>query len=127
MRRSLTIAGFLAAALTLSAAPALAFKETPPPPPAESHEAQDASRSKTPPMPPAMKLGTPTDALQPEGEDKGLFGFGLLPKLNPFQKLNFGLDVLYGDKEEHSELPQQGSKADESGDVSVVGKVKRRF
>ncbi len=125
MRRSLTIAGLLAAALTLGAAPAVAFQETPLPPPAE---AQDAPRANAQAMPPAMKLGTPVDALQPEGEDnKGLFGFGLLPKLNPFQKLNFGLDVLYGDNEQQSELPQASQKADESGDLSVVGKVKRRF
>ena len=90
------------------------------PPPAE---AQEAPKAKQQPM----KLGTPTDALQPEAESGGLFGFGLLPKLNPFPKLNFGLDVLYGDKQEQLELQQQGSKADEGGDVSVVGKIKRRF
>jgi hypothetical protein len=94
------------------------------PPPAE---AQEAPKANAQPMPPAIKLATPTDALQPEVESGGLFGFGLLPKLNPFAKLNFGLDVLYGDKREQLELQQQGSKADESGDVSVVGKVKRRF
>lgn len=123
MRRSLTIAGLLAAAL-LGAGPAFAFQETPAAPPAE---APDAPRANAQTMPPAMKLGTPVDALQPESEDKGLFGFGLLPKLNPFQKLNFGLDVLYGDKEQQVELPQTGAKAEEGGDVSVVGKVKRRF
>jgi hypothetical protein len=123
MRRSLVIAVLLAVPIVLGAAPALAFQEAPVPPPAE---AQEAPKAKAQSMPPAMKLGTPTDALQPEAESGGLFGFGLLPKLNPFAKLNFGLDVLYGDKQEQLEF-QQGSKADEGGDVSVVGKVKRRF
>lgn len=118
MRRSLAIAVLLT--VPLVAAPAFAFKETQVPPPAE---AQEAPKAKQQPM----KLGTPTDALQPEAESGGLFGFGLLPKLNPFTKLNFGLDVLYGDKQEQLELQQQGSKADEGGDVSVVGKIKRRF
>jgi hypothetical protein len=122
MRRSLTIAVLLT--VPLVAAPTFAFQETTVPPPAE---AKEAPKAKQQPMPPAMKLGTPTDALQPAAESGGLFGFGLLPKLNPFAKLNFGLDVLYGDKREQLELQQQGSKADESGDVSVVGKVKRRF
>jgi hypothetical protein len=122
MRTSLAIAVLLA--VPLGAAPALALEDTPSPPPAE---AQEAPKAKHQTMPPAMKLGTPGDALQPEPESNGLFGFGLLPKLNPFSKLNFGLDVLYGDKQEQPELQQQGSKADESGDVGAVGKVKRKF
>jgi hypothetical protein len=122
MRMSLAFAVLLT--VPLGAAPVFAFQETPSPPPAE---AQATPKAKQQPMPPAMKLGTPVDALQPQPESNGLFGFGLLPKLNPFAKLNFGLDVLYGDKQEQPELQQQGSKADESGDVSVVGKVKRKF
>ena len=118
MRRSLAIAVLLA--VPLGAAPTLAFQETPSPPPVE---AQETPKAKQQPM----KLGSSAEALQPEAESGGLFGFGLLPKLNPFAKLNFGLDVLYGDQQEQPELQQQGSKADESGDLSVVGKVKRRF
>jgi hypothetical protein len=124
MRRFLAITGLLVA-LPLGAAPALAFQETPLPPPADAQ--QEAPRAKSPPMPPAMQLGTPADATTPDDESAGLFGLGLLPKLNPFRKLNFGLDVLYGEKQQQQDPQQQGSKTDESGDVSVLGKVKRRF
>jgi hypothetical protein len=126
MRKSLAFAVLLTVPLAFGAAPALAFQETSDTPPAEAQEAaKDKPQSQS--MPPAMKLGSPADALQPEPEHNGLFGFGLLPKLNPFSKLNFGLDVLYGDKQEQPELQQQGSKADESGDVSAAGKAKRKF
>ena len=124
MRRLLAISGLLVA-LPLGVVPALAFEETPLPPPADAQQA--APRAKSPPMPPAMQLGTPADATTPEEESTGLFGLGLLPKLNPFRALNFGLDVLYGEKQPQKESLQQGSTVEEGGDVSVVGKVKRRF
>ena len=120
MRRLLAISGLLVA-LPLGVVPALAFEETPLPPPADAQQA--APRAKSPPM----QLGTPADATTPEGESTGLFGLGLLPKLNPFRALNFGLDVLYGEKQPQKEPLQQGSTVEEGGDVSVVGKVKRRF
>ena len=60
-------------------------QETPPPPPSEGVE--------TTPQAPALQLGTPS-APQPGAKDEkgglNLFGYTVLPKLN------FGLDVLYG-------------------------------
>ena len=49
-----------------------------------------------------------------------MFGYTLLPKLD------FGLDVLYS--QDHQQLELQGPSAlEENGDVTVLGKVKRRF
>ena len=52
-----------------------------------------------------------------------LFGYTVLPKLN------FGLDVLYGQDEQQLQLggTDDIDMLDENGDVSVLGKVKRRF
>jgi hypothetical protein len=41
-------------------------------------------------------------------------------------KLNFGLDVLYGQDEQQLQF-KGPSTVEENGDVSVLGKVKRRF
>ncbi len=116
------IAGLMTG-LLLGAAPALAFEETPVPPPPGS----EANASKTAPMPPAMQLGTANAPANPaKGERKGGFNvFGY----NVFPKLNFGLDVLYGQEEQQKlDLQQQGSSTlEENDDVSVLGKVKRRF
>ena len=52
-----------------------------------------------------------------------LFGWTVLPKLN------FGLDVLYGQDQQRLQLgnPDNLGTLEENGDVSVLGKVKRRF
>jgi hypothetical protein len=45
-------------------------------------------------------------------------------------KLNFGLDVLYGQDERQQQLQLGGTQnldSFEQNDVSVLGKVKRRF
>lgn len=117
MRRSIAIAGLMAA-LSFSGAPAFAFQETPLPPPADSSQ----------PSPPAnaLQLGTPGAAqTDPQADRKGLklFGYTVLPKLD------FGLDVLYGQEQQQLGLGGTDSldTLDENGDVTVLGKVKRRF
>jgi hypothetical protein len=51
-----------------------------------------------------------------------MFGYTVMPKLN------FGLELLYGDGQPQLELQQGGpSFEDENRDVTVLGKVKRRF
>jgi hypothetical protein len=114
MRRSVAIACVLAA-LSLGSAPAFAFQETPVPPPA-------ANETPQAPPPAALQLGNPSGVAAPQQETGGLklFGYTVLPKLN------FGLDVLYG--EDQHQLDLQGpTTLDENGDLSVLGKVKRRF
>lgn len=117
MRKALAVAGLMAG-LSLGSGHALAFQETPAPPPAEIPQAQvDAL---------ALQLGTPNAApAAPKAESGGLnlFGYTVLPKLN------FGLDVLYGQDEQQLQLGGSDDidTLDENGDVSVIGKVKRRF
>lgn len=116
MRRSFAIAGLMAV-LSLSGGPALAFQETPAPPP-------EAPTEGAPPAnPPAVQLGNPGAAADPEADRKGVkvFGYSILPKLD------FGLDLLYGQEQQQLELQGQGSTLEENGDVTVLGKVKRRF
>jgi hypothetical protein len=49
-----------------------------------------------------------------------VFGYSILPKLD------FGLELLYGQEQQQLDL-QQGPTFDDNGDVTVLGKVKRRF
>jgi hypothetical protein len=115
MRRSIAIASMMAA-LSFGSAPAYAFQETPVPPPAATEPPQAA-----PPVT-ALQLGTPGAVGAPQEKQGGLnlFGYTVLPKLN------FGLDVLYGQDQQQLEL-QGPTTLEENGDVSVLGKVKRRF
>lgn len=121
MRRLCRTLAALGLALICSAipgalSPALAFQEVPVPPPSPSGE---AARE---PMPPALALGTPTGSQEPLANEGGLhvFGYEVMPKLD------FGLELLYGQEQQRLEL--QGLNTFESdGDVSVLGKVKRRF
>jgi hypothetical protein len=116
MRRSLAIAGLMAA-LSFGIGPAFAFQETPAPPPAATVEGAPQANAL------AMQLGNPGAAADPEAERKGVkvFGYSILPKLD------FGLDLLYGQEQQPLELQGQGSTLEENGDVTVLGKVKRRF
>jgi hypothetical protein len=105
------------AALSFGSGRAFAFQETPPPPPVEQAE-------KAPPaQAPVMRLGTPsgTEADKP-AERKGLklFGYTVLPKLD------FGLDVLYGKDEQKMQL-QGPNTGEDNGDLSLLGKLRRRF
>ena len=117
MSRILALAGLLAA-LSFGSTPAFAFEETPAPPPAEAAQAAPEAH--------ALQLGTPGGALTAPKPDSGglkLFGYTVLPKLN------FGLDVLYGQDQQQLQLGGTDNldSLDENGDVSVLGKVKRRF
>jgi hypothetical protein len=117
MRRSRTKAA-LAFALTLGAAvPAVAFQEIPVPPPSP---AQDAKPDVTPP---ALALGTPPSAKDRPTESGGIqiFGYTLMPKLD------FGLDLLYGQDQQQLELQQRLMTFDADSDVTVLGRVERRF
>jgi hypothetical protein len=106
----------LAAALLFGSVPAFAFEETPVPPP------EPAEQGAPHATPPAMKLGSPTAPANPEIEKKGLklFGYSILPKLD------FGLELLYGQDQQQLQLQQMPS-LDENSDVTVLGKVKRNF
>ena len=50
-----------------------------------------------------------------------IFGYTLMPKLD------FGLDLLYGEDQQQLELQQGLTTFDADTDVTVLGKVKRRF
>jgi hypothetical protein len=107
---------WLMVALSFGGGPALAFQEEKPAPPPEEGAAAV-------PQAPALKLGTPPGAEADSlAGSKGLklFGYSVLPKLN------FGLDVLYGQEQQQLQL-QGPTTLEENGDVTVVGKVKRRF
>jgi hypothetical protein len=106
---------WLFAALSFGSGHAIAFQEEKPPSPAEASAAS--------PQAPPLKLGTPATAeggAQAGSQGLKLFGYTVLPKLN------FGLDVLYGQDEEQLQL-QGPTTLEENDDVTVLGKVKRRF
>lgn len=117
MRRLIAIAG-LVAALFFGGAPAFAFQETPLPPPADASQASPQAN--------ALQLGALGAAqTNPQADRKGLklFGYTVLPKLD------FGLDVLYGQEQQQLQLggTEFPDTLDENGNVTVLGKVKRRF
>ena len=116
MRRLIAIAGMVGT-LSFGSAPAFAFQETPAPPTADIPQAA--------PPADALQLGTPGGVAAPQ-QDRGglnLFGYTVLPKLN------FGLDVLYGQDQQQLQLGPTDTLGtlEENGDVTVLGKVKRRF
>ena len=117
MRKLLAIAGLMAA-LSFGSGEALAFQETPAPPPADIPQAVPEVN--------ALQLGAQS-ATKADPQAKGggmkLFGYTVLPKLN------FGLDVLYGQDQQQLQLggPDGLDTLEENGDVTVLGKVKRRF
>jgi hypothetical protein len=108
------------AALSFGSGHALAFQETPAPPPPETPEAGQAGADSL-----ALQLGAAKVAPAPMSDGGGLnlFGYTVLPKLN------FGLDVLYGQDQQQLQLGGTDNldTLDENGDVTVLGKVKRRF
>jgi hypothetical protein len=118
MRKVLGTAALMAA-LSLGSGHALAFQETPAPPPAAVPQAQADTL--------ALQLGTPNATpAAPKAKSGGLnlFGYTVLPKLN------FGLDVMYGQDEQQLQLGGSSDDIDtldENGNVTVLGKVKRRF
>jgi hypothetical protein len=101
--------------LSLGSTPALAFQEMPEPPPADLPAAA--------PQLDALQLGTPGGGAAPETDGGGLslFGYTLMPKFD------FGLDALYGQDQQQLDFQQGPAISEENGDVTVLGKVKRRF
>ncbi|HZP08437.1 hypothetical protein [Methyloceanibacter sp.] len=116
MRRRLAISGLIAA-LSLGSAPAFAFQEQPVPPPSAAEDA--APQAKAAPL----QLANPS-AMTNEKQATGgvhVFGHTILPKLN------FGLELLYGQDEPQVQFQQGGPSFDDNQDVTVLGKVKRHF
>ena len=122
MRRAYAIAGVMMAALLVAAPPAMAFEELPEAPtPDPLQVAPDNS--------PALDLQTPSTAapVPSEAAEKSgakVFGLNLLPKLD------FGLELMYG--EDHRlDMQQQGASSGASpydnGEVTVLGKFKHQF
>jgi hypothetical protein len=116
MRRHIAIAGLLAV-LPLGSAPAFAFQEQPVPPP--SAAAESTPEAKAAPL----QLATPGVTAGQKADPGGLKVFGR----NLFPKLNFGLELLYGQDEQQLQLEQGPSFDDTQQDVTVLGKVKRHF
>ena len=89
--------------------PVVAFQEMPEPPPQKGASAlqpsSDCSTSKT--------KGT-----RPSSGPEKVFNFDIAPRLD------LGLELLYGNKQQGE---GQDAIADETGEVTVLGKVKRRF
>jgi hypothetical protein len=100
--------GVLTAILAASA-PALAFQELPEAP------APEVSYGSPEPSTPSAAVQSPVTLAT---ENRGVLNLGILPKLD------IGLELLYGNNQE---AEVQDPMADESGDVTVLGKVKRRF
>ena len=117
MRGLASIAALLIA-LALGGGQALAFQEMSAPPPEDAAEATPKPKPQQDPL----LLGTPGNEASPRADAGGLklFGYIVMPKLN------FGLDVLYGQDEQQLQF-KGPSTVEENGDVSVLGKVKRRF
>jgi hypothetical protein len=119
MRRALTVSAGVITALVVGAGPAFAFQETPAAP------SPDAMQVAPKAVAPALNLqGPATGPAQPAEKKSGkVFGFSALPKLD------FGLELLYGDQplalQQDTTLPE-GAIPDDS-DVTVLGKVKRHF
>jgi hypothetical protein len=101
----------ICAAILAASAPALAFQEVPEAP------APEVSYGSTEPSAPSAALQSPSGGAQ-ASEKKGVLNFGILPKLD------IGLELLYGNSQD---AEAQDPMADESGDVTVLGKIKRRF
>ena len=93
MRRSVAIASVLAA-LSFGSVPAFAFQETPVPP-ARPRRCRNPLRRSTPSN---SALPAPPAPPKTSRADFKLFGYTVLPKLN------FGLDVLYGEDEQQLQL-----------------------
>jgi hypothetical protein len=112
--RNIALAAGVIAALSIGAAPAFAFQETPEAPPEVLQLAPEAKD-------PAMQLQTPaTGATQaPEKSGAKVFGFSILPKLD------FGLELLYSEPQA-ADL-QQVTPPEDNEDLTVLGKVKRHF
>jgi hypothetical protein len=115
MRRHIAIAGLIAA-LPLGSVPALAFEEQPVPPPSAATEATPQAKGAP------LQLATPGVTADQKTDTGGVKVFGH----NLFPKLDFGLELLYGQDDQQLQL-EQGPSFDDQQDVTVLGKVKRHF
>lgn len=110
---TLSAVGVLTAILAANAS-ALAFQELPEaPPPEVSYGAVESM-----PQSAALQSTGGSATQSTERQSTGLLNLGILPKLD------IGLELLYGNNQQ---AEAQDPMADESGDVTVLGKVKRRF
>ena len=109
--------GAMAALLALTS-PVFAFEELPPAPPPEAGETAPAAPQVAPPT---FQFQTPGTGIELGADNQAaeVFSFGILPKLD------FGLELLYSDRQ--PELEQPGLLPEEAQDITVMGKVKRRF
>ncbi len=110
------------------AAPADAFQETQISPDATAAAESGASKNAPPvdaAMPGAAELSLPSAGQKPtEGTEINIPGLG---KIGVLPKLDFGLDLLYGAKEQ-SDVNSSAAKEDPTdGDVMIRGTVKHRF
>jgi hypothetical protein len=73
-------------------------------------------------VPPALALGDPAVPVQaPDSEQMEIFGYTM-------PKLDFGLELLYGQEQPKLELQGPTARSLEGdSDVTVLGKIKRRF
>jgi len=100
--------------ILVASAPALAFQELPEAP---SPEVSYGAVESTPPS------ATLQDAGSAAAQDSETTGVDLM-NLTILPKLDIGLELLYGNNQQ---AQAQDPIADESGDVTVLGKVKRHF
>jgi hypothetical protein len=114
MMKWVALSGFgMFAAIVAATASAMAFQELPEAPPPEVSYGAAESAS------PSLALQSSGSAAQnSETKGVGLMNLSILPKLD------IGLELLYGNNQQ---AQAQDPIADESGDVTVLGKVKRHF
>ena len=105
------IASSVCGAILAASATALAFQEMP------EAQAPEVSYGSPEPSAPSSALQSPGGIAQ-ASENNGFLNLGILPKLD------IGLELLYGDEQQSA---AQDPIADATGDVTVLGKVKRRF
>jgi hypothetical protein len=102
------------AAIMAASAPVLAFQELPEAP---APEVSYSAAESTPPSA-ALQNADSAAAQNSETEGVGLMNLSILPKLD------IGLELLYWNNQQ---AQAQDPIADESGDVTVLGEVKRHF
>lgn len=87
-----------------------------------------AFKEETQPAPKAPSANLSTEKAKPQGKDGTVVSIPGLGKLGVIPKLDFGLELLYGDEGAKSSLrdDDQGTKSDD-GDLRIRGSIKHRF
>lgn len=114
MRNRLIIAG-LYLSLAILASPAGAFEERRAVPVPDATEAQPKKQQES--------VGLDRGPKSPEAEKEKGWSIPGLGSLNLLPKLDFGLELMYGDTQPHN-LEDPVAPAD---DMTIRGSVKRRF